>query len=90
MSNCILCNKQIVNNEGIRKRLCLNCLAYIIQKIDIEPHEDYQQFIDFANNSKHRLLDGEKPEVIFKNIPNGFEDWLNNNFIKTGYGITLD
>ena len=65
-------------------------MAYIIQKIDIEPHEDYQQFIDFAYESKHRLLDGEKPEVIFQNLPIGFEEWLQNNSIKTGYGVTSD
>ena len=90
ISHCLFCNKKIVDNKGIRKSICLNCMAYIIHKIDIQPHRDYQQFIDFAYESRHRLLDGEKPEVIFQNLPNGFEEWLQNNFIKTGYGVTSD
>lgn len=84
--NCIFCNKKYAKNS-VSKNICLDCMATIISRIDIYPNDDYQNFIDFAYNAKNRLLNGESANVIFKHLPDGFEDWLKENFIKTGFGI---
>jgi len=84
--NCIFCNKNIKKNN-ITKGICLDCMASIITRIDIYPDETYQKFIDFAYNAKKKLTNGESAELIFQNLPEGFEDWLKENFMKTGFGI---
>ena len=84
--NCVFCNKN-KNKNNITKNICLNCMASIITRIDINPNKDYQKFIDFAYDAKNRLLSGESANTIFKNLPEGFEDWLQENFMKTGFGI---
>lgn len=84
--NCIFCNKNTKKNN-ITKSICLDCMASIVTRIDIYPDETYQEFIDFAYNAKKKLSNGESAELIFKNLPEGFEDWLRENFMKTGFGI---
>jgi hypothetical protein len=65
-------------------------MAYLIESIDINPHDDYPEFIDFAYHSLDRLVSGEELQAIFKDIPNGFQEWLVNNAKKAGYAMALD
>ena len=87
---CILCNKKITLDPGIRRTICLNCMAHLIKNLDIEPNNDYSDFLDFAYNAKDRIMKGENVVTIFNNIPDGFEDWVRKNSTKTGFGITLE
>ena len=64
-------------------------MASIIKRIDIYPNKDYQKFLDFAYDAKNRLLRGESANTIFKNLPEGFEDWLEENFMKIFRRISL-
>jgi transcription elongation factor Elf1 len=84
--NCIFCNRSIDKNN-VTNSICLDCMASIITRIDIYPDEGYQKFIDFAYNAKNRLFSGESANTIFQDMPDGFEDWLKENFMKTGFGI---
>ena len=84
---CFICSKSLATDKEIRQGLCLNCMAYIIQNLDITPDGDYPIFIDFAYEVKNRLELGEAVESALKNIPEGFGKWLINNYTKTGFGL---
>jgi hypothetical protein len=64
-------------------------MALLVESIDINPHEDYPVFIDFAYQTLDKLNSGEDLKTIFESIPDGFEEWLINNAKKAGYGITF-
>jgi len=86
---CVYCSDKFKNND-IGKNICLNCMAVIISKIDIYPNKNYQTFIDFAYESKNRLLHGESPKLIFEYVPDGFNEWIKDNVKKTGFGLIND
>jgi hypothetical protein len=87
INSCICCGKKITKNENIRNIMCIDCMAKIIKDINIEPDDDYSDFIDFAYDIKKRLEKGEDARKIMKNTPEGFEVWLKKNSSLSGYGL---
>jgi len=90
LNACICCNKKITKNEGIRRIMCIYCMAKIVEKINIIPDEQFSEFTDFAYEVKDRLAKGEDAGLIFKNVPEGFDEWLKKNSLKTGFGVSSD
>ncbi len=90
INSCIFCGKKITKNRNIRKIICLDCMANIVKNINIEPNEDYSDFIDFAYKVKNSLGKGEDARKILENAPEGFDLWLKNNSMSQGYGIISD
>ena len=88
ITSCLFCNKQLTKNVELRQGLCLDCMAFLVENIDIDPDEDYPLFIDFAYKAKERLLTSETAESIFENAPDGFGEWLLHNATKIGFGVT--
>jgi len=87
---CFMCGKKITATREIREGLCLDCMAFIVQHLDTYPHEDYPLFIDFAYAARNRLVSGESIDSVFKDVPEGFWEWLDDNYKKTGFGMTAD
>ena len=87
IDSCICCGKKITENVTIRTIMCIDCMAKIIKEINIEPDEDYSDYIDFAYNVKKRLEKGEEVSNIMKNTPDGFDAWLKKNSSLRGYGL---
>ena len=90
IETCIFCSKKITKNEGLRRIMCIHCMAKIVEKLNILPNEHYSEFIDFAYGAKDRLINGEDAGLIFKNVPEGFDEWLKKNSSKTGFGLSSD
>ena len=90
IEKCIFCNGKLLKNGDIKNTICFNCMAHLIKNIDIEPNKNYSEYIDFAYNAKNRLLKGEDIVSIFDNAPDGFDEWVRRNSLKTGFGITLE
>ena len=90
INSCICCGKEVTRNKAIRRIMCIDCMANIIENINIEPDEHYTDFIDFAYSAKDRLLNGEDASDIMDNAPVGFDIWLKKNASLSGYGIISD
>ena len=89
-ASCALCNKKVKAQSSTERVLCVNCMAFIVETLDINPDQDYPLFIDFAYEAKRRLRSGDEIKDIFSNKPKGFEKWLIKNHIKKGYGLILE
>ena len=87
---CIFCSKQTTKNQKIRRIMCTKCMAYIVKKLNIVSNEDNPEFIDFTVDAKSRLSRGEDIKSIFKNIPEGYEEWLNKNPFSKSFGVISD
>jgi hypothetical protein len=79
ITSCLFCNRQLTKNVELRQGLCLDCMAFLVENIDIDPDDDYPLFIDFAYKAKERLHTSETAESIFENAPEGFGEWLLHN-----------
>jgi len=90
ITSCLFCNRHLTKNTETRQGLCLDCMAFLIDNIDIDPGEDYPLFIDFAYAAKERLTTNETAESIFENAPEGFGEWLLQNSKKIGFGVSSD
>lgn len=90
IDSCICCGKEITKDSTIRKIMCIDCMAKIIKEINIEPDENYSDFIDYAYKIKMKLENGEDAREIMKNTPEGFDNWLKKNSSLSGYGLISD
>jgi hypothetical protein len=89
-SSCALCNKKTRDKSTTEQVLCVKCMAFIVENLDINPDDDYPLFIDYAYEAKRRLRSGDEIKDIFRNKPQGFEKWLLKNHVKKGYGLILE
>ena len=90
ISSCVICSMKLKEKTATERALCFKCMAYIVENLDINPHEDYPLFIEYAYEVKRRLSSGDEIRNIFRNKPKGFEQWLTENHMKKGYGIILN
>ena len=70
--------------------MCNLCMAHIVKNLSLSPDEDYSGFIDFTVDAKDRLDRNEDIELIFKSIPEGYEEWIKKNPFTQSFGVTSD
>jgi len=70
--------------------MCNLCMAHIVKNLSLSPDESYSGFIDFTADAKDRLERNEDVELIFKTIPEGYEEWIKKNPFTQGFGVTSD
>jgi hypothetical protein len=65
-------------------------MAHIVKNLSLTPDKNYSEYIDFTVIAKDRLASNEDVELIFNNIPEGYEEWIKKNPFTQGFGITSD
>jgi hypothetical protein len=65
-------------------------MAHIVKNMSLLPDESYSEFIEFTVDAKDRLDKNEDVELIFKRIPEGYEEWIKKNPFTQGFGVTSD
>lgn len=70
--------------------MCNLCMAHIVKNLSLSKDENYPKFIDFTVNAKDRLERDEDIELIFKTVPDGYEEWIKKNPFTQGFGVTSD
>jgi hypothetical protein len=65
-------------------------MAHIVKNLSISPDKSYSEFIDFTVDAKNRLDRNEDVELIFRSIPEGYEEWIKKNPFTQSFGVTSD
>jgi len=70
--------------------MCNLCMAHIVKNSSLSTDKNYPEFIEFTVDAKNKLAKDENVELIFKNIPEGYEEWIKKNPFTQGFGVTSD